>query len=43
MHDVLAGEQGPSCSSVKQIPNLNGEEKVGKTEGIPRKKHARRI
>ena len=21
--DVLAGEQGPSCSSVKQIPNLN--------------------
>ena len=38
--DVLAGEQGPSCSSVKQIPNLNvvhvrfveGEEKVVKTE-----------
>ena len=44
--DVLAGEQGPSCSSVKQIPNLNvvhvrfveGEEKVVKTEEIPRKK-----
>ena len=43
---VLAGEQGPSCSSVKQIPNLNvvhvrfveGEEKVVKTEKIPRKK-----
>ena len=44
--DVLAGEQGPSCSSVKQIPNLNivhvrfveGEEKVVKTEEILRKK-----
>ena len=44
--DVLAGEQGPSCSSVKRIPNLNvvhvrfveGEEKVVKTEEIPRKK-----
>ena len=44
--DVLAGEQGPSCSLVKQIPNLNvvhvrfveGEEKVVKTEEIPRKK-----
>ena len=44
--DVLAGEQGPSCSSVKQIPNLNvvyikfidGERNAVKHEEIPRKK-----
>lgn len=44
--DVVAGEQGPSCSSVKQIPTLNvvhvrftdGEEKVVKAEGNPKKK-----
>ena len=44
--DVLAGEQGPSCLSVKQRPNLNvvhvrfidGERKEVKTEEIPKKK-----
>ncbi len=44
--DVLAGEQGPSCSTVKQIPNLNvvyvrfidgGEHEVNATAS-PRKK-----
>jgi len=48
--DVLAGEQGPSCSSVKQIPNLNvvhvrfidGERKEVKTEEILRKKAGKR-
>ena len=44
--DVLAGEQGPSCSSIKQIPNLNvihvrfieGEEVLNKTAvGNPKK------
>ena len=42
--DVLAGEQGPSCSTVKQIPNLKlihvrfVEGRVSKVEENPRKK-----